>query len=67
MRASRIAKATVQMTVREREMNGNILRLLQGDKDLQAKIRYVCSRVLQGCCVFAAAILSTTTLLITAV
>lgn len=39
MRANRIAKATVQMTDREREMNGNILRLLQGDKDLQAKIR----------------------------
>ncbi|CAN0058936.1 unnamed protein product [Ectocarpus fasciculatus] len=39
MRATRAALRTVQMTDTERKMNGELLRRLQGDRDLQEKIR----------------------------
>ncbi|CAN0217934.1 unnamed protein product [Pylaiella littoralis] len=40
MRATRAALRTVQMTDTERQMNGDLLRRLQGNADLQEKIRY---------------------------
>lgn len=40
MRATRTALKTVQMTDTEREMNGDLLRRLQENRDLQEKIRY---------------------------
>lgn len=41
MKATKATRAAVQMTVREREMNGRVLRLLQSDRKLQQKVRYV--------------------------
>ncbi|CAM9688214.1 unnamed protein product, partial [Ectocarpus sp. 8 AP-2014] len=39
MRETRAALRTVQMTDTERKMNGELLRKLQGDRDLQERIR----------------------------
>lgn len=40
MTATRAARATVEMTGREREMNGRTLRMLRENRELQEKIRY---------------------------
>eukprot|EP00903_Cladosiphon_okamuranus_P010163 g9623.t1 len=42
MRATRAALKTVQMTDTERQMNGDLLRQLQENRDLQEKIRLLC-------------------------
>lgn len=47
MRATRAALKTIQMTDTEREMNGDLLRQLQGNRDLQEKIRY---KYYRTCC-----------------
>ena len=41
MRATRAALKTVEMTDTERQMNGDLLRQLQKNRDLQEKIRYL--------------------------
>lgn len=40
MRATKAALQTIQMTHTEREMNGDLLRQLQGNRGLQERVRY---------------------------